>query len=99
MPVLRTRLQCQPAVAGQRLGVPRSGLFGRADNQEGAVPVTLTLQQLMRMHSLADGIYTTAMDLKPKGATIPRCETDFVVLTTRGHDRKVQIAVGECKTR
>lgn len=77
----------------------RSGLFGRANNQEGAIPVTLTLQQLMHMHRLDHGIYTTAMDLKPKGATIPCCETDFVVLTTRGHDRKVQIAIGECKTR
>lgn len=104
----KSRLECQfcghvfnasPQLRDKDWAFRRSGLFGRADNQEGAVPVTLTLQQLMRVHSLGDGIYTTAMDLKPKGATIPSCETDFVVLTTRGHDRKVQIAVGECKTR
>jgi hypothetical protein len=77
----------------------RSGLFGRADNQEGALPVALTLQQLSHAQRLRPGVYSTAMELKPKGANINRCETDFVVVNQAGRDNKIQIVIGECKTR
>ena len=77
----------------------RSGLFGPDNSQEGAIPVTLALQQLEHVHGFNHGIYTTAMMLKPKGASIFPCETDFVVVTSRGRDSRVQIAIGECKTR
>lgn len=77
----------------------RSGLFGRHDNQEGAIPVVLTLQQLAHVGMLSEQLQTTAMTLEPKGASIARCETDFVVVKQRNRDHRVQIAIGECKTR
>lgn len=77
----------------------RSGLFGRDDHQEGAIPVVLTLQQLRRMHQLSASFYTSALSLKPVTAQIPVCETDFAIVTERGRDHRIQVAIGECKTR
>jgi hypothetical protein len=39
------------------------------------------------------------MTLRPKSAAIRACETDFVVVTESGRDHRIQIAIGECKTR
>ena len=77
----------------------RSGLFGRNDNQEGAIPVMLTLQQLDTTFGTQEMFYTTAMDLKPDSAEITKCETDFVVVVPKHRDGRIQIAIGECKTR
>lgn len=77
----------------------RSGLFGRDDNQEGAIPVMLMLQQLDTTFSSREMLFTTAMNLKPDSAKINKCETDFVVVGPKHHDRRIQIAIGECKTR
>lgn len=77
----------------------RSGLFGRDDNQEGAIPVVLTLQQLQTTFISQEMLYTTAMTLKPESANIQECETDFVVVVQRLIDQKTDIAIGECKTR
>ncbi|QGZ94902.1 hypothetical protein DSM104635_01737 [Terricaulis silvestris] len=78
----------------------RSGLFGRDDNQEGALPVTLTLQQLVRHGGMRDGeLYCTGMDLTSLTASIRTCETDFVVIASHGREERVQVAIGECKTR
>lgn len=38
------------------------------------------------------------MDLHPGGGDIAACETDFVLIAARGTDRRIQIAIGECKT-
>jgi hypothetical protein len=76
----------------------RSGLFGKENNQEGGIPVALTLQQIDTVYKgLKEMIYTTAMELVPAGASINRCETDFVVLTQSKIDHKIQIVIGECK--
>ena len=77
----------------------RSGLFGRDDNQEGAIPVMLMLQQLDTKFRLWGMLFTTAMNLEPDSATINKCETDFVVVVPKHHDGRIQIAIGECKTR
>lgn len=77
----------------------RSGLFGRNDHQDGSIPVVLTLQQLMQMHTLSDNIYCGAMGLKPAGATIKDCETDFVLVNNLSMEQKIQIVIGECKSR
>lgn len=77
----------------------RSGLFGRNDNQEGAIPVVLTLQQLDTMFGSGEMFYTTAMELRSDTKKIKKCETDFVVVVPRHRDGRVQIAIGECKTR
>lgn len=82
----------------------RSGLFGRDDHQEGAIPVVLTLQQLHTTFHSHEMLYTTAMELKPKSANTiklknDKCETDLVVMVPRSIDGKIDIAIGECKTR
>jgi hypothetical protein len=104
----RSRLECEycghsfnvsPQLRDKAWAFRRSGLFGNDDHQEGAIPVLLTLQQLMGMHLTGEAVYTTAMTLRPKGADIRACETDFVVMTESPRDRRVEIAIGECKTR
>lgn len=77
----------------------RSGLFGRNDHQEGSIPVVLTLQQLMQMHTLSEAIYCGAMRLKSIGADIKDCETDFVLVNKLNSEHKIQIVIGECKSR
>jgi hypothetical protein len=75
----------------------RSGLFGSNNNQEGSIPVALTLQQLAANldSSYSPSLFLTNMSLKPITAIIDPCETDIVV-ATQGHDG-IQVAVGECK--
>jgi hypothetical protein len=73
-----------------------SGLFGREDNQEGGVPVALTLQQLdttLRRPIL----WLPALNLEPLTANIEKCETDFVLLYQDWRGR-VKLVMGECKT-
>jgi hypothetical protein len=74
----------------------RSGLFGREDNQEGGVPVALTLQQLeTTLHRPI--LWLPALNLKPLTAKIEKCETDFVLLYQSWRGR-VSLVIGECKT-
>jgi len=39
------------------------------------------------------------MGLKPAGATIKDCETDFVLVNNLSMEQKIQIVIGECKSR
>lgn len=76
----------------------RSGLFGREDHQEGSVPVVVTLQQIDAI--LSDKmIYTTAMNIAPISANVAPCESDFVILGRGNYERKIPMAIGECKGR
>jgi len=77
----------------------RSGLFGKENHQEGGIPVALVLQQMDTVFSHPDIFYTTGMDLEPEGAGIQKCETDFVLVKMESMEDRVQIAIGECKTR
>ena len=77
----------------------RSGLFGKENHQEGAIPVLLTLQLLQTVFSPYEMLYTTAMELEPESAPIQKCETDFVILTHKNINHEVEIAIGECKNR
>lgn len=104
----RSRLECDycghhfnasPQLRDKAWAFRRSGLFGNDDHQEGAIPVILTLQQLLRMRSMSHRMFTTAMTLKPRGASISECETDFVVIGERNRDHRVQVVIGEAKTR
>jgi hypothetical protein len=103
----RSRLECEycgndfnaaPQLRDKAWAFRRSGLFGNYDNQEGAIPVLLTLQQLALIHN-DDRIFTTAMTLKPKSTDIPECETDFVMVAERPRDHRIEITIGEAKTR
>lgn len=105
---IRTNAECEycgnlfhvgPQLRDRDWAYRRSGLFGRNDNQEGAIPVVLTLLQLHHLHEPTSFAMTTAMSLEPNGAEIHKCETDFVFLVNRGRDHRVQVAIGECKTR
>jgi hypothetical protein len=73
----------------------RSGLFGLDNNQEGSVPVALTLQQLdANLHNSSSSLLITNLKLG-RGPKNPDCETDLFV-AIQEYDR-ISIAVGECK--
>lgn len=105
---VRTNAKCEycghsfhvgPQLRDRDWAYRRSGLFGRNDNQEGAIPVVLTLLCLMHIHEPTSFAMTTATSLVPNGGKIRKCETDFIFLVDRGRDNRIQLAVGECKTR
>lgn len=78
----------------------RSGVLGAEKNAQGAVPVTLTLQQLETNLSggLHRGVYSPSLNLKPKdGNDLPTCEIDFVWVIPRPYPRKTAVILGECK--
>jgi hypothetical protein len=75
----------------------RSGLFGREDHQQGAIPVALTLQEMDTILHW-EMVYGTSMTLEPAGAGIAPCETDLVIVSEKGfYEDVVGVAVGECK--
>ena len=108
---IRTKVECEycghlfhigPQLRDRDWAYRRSGLFGRNDNQEGAISVVLTLLQLKNIHNFMNNsppLTETATSLAPNGANIKKCETDFIFLTTRSRDNRIQLAIGECKTR
>lgn len=72
----------------------KSGLFRKDNNQEGALPVILTLLQLSRRldRPLSTLIYSTALKLKVE----KQCETDLAVLYY-SNNRSIELGLGECK--
>jgi hypothetical protein len=103
---LATEITCE--YCGQRFNVTpqlrdgawayrRSGLFGREDHQQGAIPVALTLQQLDTILHW-DIVFVTSMTIESAAGAFAVCETDFVVISKRGfYDNELGIAIGECK--
>jgi hypothetical protein len=72
----------------------KSGLFAKDNNQEGAIPVILTLLQFtkaLKFHAL---IHTPSMNLKTDSMS---CETDLCILQYGGW-RGIEIGIGECKS-
>jgi hypothetical protein len=72
----------------------KSGLFAKDNNQEGAIPVILTLLQFtkaLKFHAL---IHTPSMNLKTNSTS---CETDLCVMQY-GSWRGIEIGIGECKS-
>ena len=76
----------------------RSGLFGKDNHQEGAIPVIIMLEQLLYSScpSLSKRLYSTAMKLESKEYKI-NCETDFIIIGERNRGGRIQVAIGECK--
>jgi hypothetical protein len=71
----------------------KSGLLAKDNNQEGAIPVILTLWRfMMSMHEGA--IYTPSLNLSIAGKA---CETDFCIIN-KIRDGRTEIAIGECKS-
>lgn len=79
----------------------RSGVFGKSDSQEGAIPVTLTLLRFWNMLNHVGLLYVPSLSLSPLEAQIPECETDFAFLGhgRTGGEEHLSLAIGECKTR
>jgi hypothetical protein len=78
-------------------GFRRSGLFGREDHQQGAIPVALTLQQLDTVLT-GETVFVTSMTIASATGAFARCETDLVIVSERSfYDDRLGIAIGECK--
>jgi hypothetical protein len=92
------RFNVAPYLRDRDWAFRRSGLFGHKDDQHGAIPVALTLQQL-QTRFFYQFFYATGIKLKPLKARINECETDFVALLRHPADEATHIAIGECKTR
>lgn len=72
----------------------RSGLFGEYNNQEGSIPVLLSLLQLVRVKH--DARIFTGHDVEFNGN---KCELDLIALDVNQHyfDSTPEIIIGECK--
>lgn len=80
----------------------RSGVLGAERNAQGAVPVTLTLQQLNANLSstFRNHVYSPSLDLTPKnGVALPACEVDFAWIVTQPYPEKTVVILAECKDR
>lgn len=78
----------------------RSGVFGVEKNAQGAVPVSLTLQQLdTNFHGGLHGdMYSPSLNLTPKiNVAGAKCETDFVWVIPRAYPQKTVVILAECK--
>ena len=78
----------------------RSGVFGIQRNNQGAVPVALTFQQLDTQlgHTMSHSIYSPSLDFESKqnlGAKVG--EIDLLWLVTGA--KRNEIILGECKDR
>lgn len=103
---LATEITCE--YCGQRFNVTpqlkdgawayrRSGLFGREDHQQGAIPVALTLQQLDTVLGWG-AVFVTSMTIESTTGAFGACETDLVIISEKGfYDELLGIAIGECK--
>jgi len=80
-------------VVNQYFRFVKSGLFSKNNNQEGAIPVILTLLTLNRV--LHDGslFYSTSTNLEGK----IKCEADLSVLNIKYN--KIEFGIGECKSK
>jgi hypothetical protein len=79
----------------------KSGLLGKDNNQEGAIPVLLTLLQLKRILEHPSFVYSAGLNLT--GDNID-CEIDLCILQYVRHEQaswglqsKLEIGIGECK--
>lgn len=72
----------------------KSGLFAKDNNQEGAIPVILTLLVFLRIFDPSKFVYSPSLKLKNEDVD---CEIDFCILQyQRGN--KIQLGIGECKS-
>jgi hypothetical protein len=71
----------------------RSGLFSKDNNQEGAIPVILSLLTFARIFDSYKLVYSTSLVLRNSC----RCEIDFCILQYESRD-KIQLGIAECKS-
>jgi hypothetical protein len=82
----------------ERWAYRRSGVLGLERNNQGAVPVVLTLQQLDANDGMDKPLYSPSLDLTPMDGTLP-LEVDFVWMTCGDARRRSTVILGECKDR
>ena len=77
----------------------RTGVFGLEKHTQGAIPVTLTLQQLDENlgNFWSDVVYATSYDLAPIAGTNPPIEIDLIMVRPRTWPEQAEIILGECK--
>jgi hypothetical protein len=77
----------------------RTGVLGREKNTQGAIPVTLVLEQVTRAFDGHHGgaYYFPSFDVRPKTGNGDFWEIDFAVLCADYRDGKVDLMIGECK--
>lgn len=75
----------------------KSGLLAKDNNQEGAIPVILTLKYFYQKLDgvLSNFIYSTALNLKVNTQT---CESDLSILHYGRRDL-IEMGIAECKSR
>ncbi len=71
----------------------KSGLFAKENNQEGAIPVIVSLLSFARSLASSKLIYSTSLNLRSS----IRCEVDFCILHYE-HGNKIQLGIAECKS-
>lgn len=90
-------------IDGTRWHYRLSGLLGNQDNQQGAIPVILTLLHLANKLSSgrSESLFSTALDLEfIDNEKEAKAETDLLVLDMAENMIKddVEVLIGECKT-
>jgi hypothetical protein len=73
----------------------KSKLFAKDNNQEGAIPVIVTLLQIKRRFHDPNFVYSTSLQLKPSKGN--PCETDLVVFNYK-RENEIEVGIGECKS-
>lgn len=72
----------------------KSGLFAKDNDQEGAIPVIVTLIQFLRVLDVGSFVYTPSLSLRLDRLD---CEIDFCVLSYL-RDERIEIGIAECKS-
>jgi hypothetical protein len=72
----------------------KTGFFAKENNQEGAIPVILTLLQMKRRLDTMGFMFSTALSLRPPLGN--PCEVDLAVVQPEVRSL-IELAFGECK--
>jgi hypothetical protein len=78
----------------------RTGVLGLERNSQGAIPVTLVLQQLgINLGDVrGQSVYAPSYELTPRpGVNLPTCEVDFVKILSGTYPDPVAVILGEVK--
>jgi len=74
----------------------KSGLFAKDNDQEGSLPVILTLLQLKRLNLYSSNfLYNPSLNLK---FDLIKCEIDFCIMQNNINN-KIEIGIAECKSQ
>jgi hypothetical protein len=93
-----TEFDATRQLINERWAYRRSGVLGLEKNNQGAVPVVLTLQQLDANDGMDQRLYSPSLDLTPKDGSLP-LEVDFVWMICGDARRRNVVILGECKDR